>query len=419
MKQSKFLSHKYSKLDYFKIHYFTQNITIRTVELLNSMKLLTTLLLFFIFSANASAIENVKVSLFNTFNIKTVMVSPIEGKYDFLTNNGKVYRFKKNNIIYFTLIRDSISVWDHEKHIGMFKWIKFTGLSKENAFKIEPAYPALSPRYYEGNIEIYAQSQQFKIINNVNIDSYLAGVVEAESGPKAPYEFYKSQAIISRTYLLDLIMRQGPSIYELGDDVNHQVYKGMSVQNPLIKQAVTHTSGLVIVDTTQNLITATFHSNSGGHTANSEDVWLSEKPYLKATNDPFSLNQRNTLWRDSITIDTWLLYLKSAGIKIQSDSAKMDILYFNQTERLKYYTYKNDSIALRKIRQDFKLRSTWFSINPEGNYLVFSGKGYGHGVGLSQEGAMQMARQNYSFLDIIYYYYKNTTVVNYNNILHK
>lgn len=395
-----------------------QTKTIQTIfkSAVNKLILIATITLAF--TQKTNAVTNIKVNLFNTFNIKTIMVSPIEGKYDFTTNTGKVYRFKKNNIIYFTLIRDSISVWDHEKHVGMFKWIKFIGTSKDNAFKIEPALPALSPRYYEGNIEISALNDKFSIVNHVNIDSYLAGVVEAESGPKAPYEFYKSQAIISRTYLLDLIMREGTANYTLGDDVNHQVYKGMSIQNPLIKQAVKHTSGLVIVDSAQKLITATFHSNSGGHTANSEDVWLSATPYLKATSDPFSLNQKNSYWRDSILIDDWLVFLKTNGISIHTDSAKMDNLYFKQEHRLKYYTYKNDSILLRKIRQDFKLRSTWFSIKPEGNFLVFSGKGYGHGVGLSQEGAMQMARQNYSFLDIIYYYYKNTKVINYKLITH-
>ncbi|MDA3892689.1 MAG: SpoIID/LytB domain-containing protein [Salinivirgaceae bacterium] len=362
----------------------------------------------------AAGSNNIKVELFNQFNIKTVMVSPIEGKYEFTTNKGKAYKLKKNNIIYFTLIRDSISVWDLNKHLGVFKWIKFTSISKENAFKIEPAYPALTARIYEGDFQIKANDEKFEIVNTVPIESYLAGVVEAESGPNAPYEFYKSQSIISRTYLLELITRQGTEIYRIGDDVNHQVYKGMSLKNPIIKQAVTHTRGLVIVDTTNQLITATFHSNSGGQTANSEDVWLTETSYLKGANDPFSLEQRNTHWKDSILIKDWLEFLTENGFNISNDAAKIDNLSFKQEIRQKYYSYKDDTVSLRKIRSQFNLRSTWFSIEPKGNYLVISGNGYGHGVGLSQEGAMQMARQNYSFLDIIYYYYKNVKVINYN-----
>lgn len=359
----------------------------------------------------------IRVELFNNFAIKTLIISPLEGKYMFATDKGIDYKLKKNNIIYFTIIRDSISVWDHEQHLGIFKWIQFTGAARVNAFKIESAMPSLSPRYYEGDLLITARNNELDIENSVPIDSYLAGVVESESGPNAPYEFYKTQAIISRTYLLAHILKQGKDSYKIGDDVNHQVYKGMSLQNPLIKQAVTHTSGLVIIDTLNQLITATFHSNSGGQTLNSEEVWQSETSYLKGTPDPFSLEQRNTYWQDTILVTDWLRYLSENGVDITDDTAKIDNLYFEQDIRKKYYSYKQDTVPLRKIRSDFKLRSTWFSIKPEGNYIIFTGKGYGHGVGLSQEGAMQMARQNYSFIDIINYYYKNVKVINYHQLL--
>jgi stage II sporulation protein D len=249
------------------------------------------------------------------------------------------------------------------------------------------------------------------------MDSYLAGVVEAESGPNAPFEFYKAQAIISRTYLLALIVRQGIDNYKISDDVNHQVYKGMSLKNPKIKQAVMHTSGLVIVDTSNSLITAAFYSNSGGYTENSEDVWSSRKYYLRAKEDSFSLNQRNTTWQDSISTVEWFNYLASNGIDVSSNIAKIDNLYYTQEHRKKYYKYGNDSIPLKKIRKDLKLRSTWFSITSKDDYVIFDGRGYGHAVGLSQEGAMQMARQNYSFVDIINFYYQGVKIINYNNLL--
>jgi stage II sporulation protein D len=365
----------------------------------------------------SASTDIIRVELFNNFIIKTLIISPIEGKYLFVTDKGGDYKLKKNNIVYFTIIRDSISVWDHEQHLGIFKWIEFTGTARVNAFKIESALPSLSPRYYEGDLRITAGNNELEIENRVPIESYLAGVVESESGPNALYEFYKTQAIISRTYLLAHILKQGQEDYKIGDDVNHQVYKSMSLQNPLIKQAVTHTNGLVIVDTLNQLITATFHSNSGGQTLNSEEVWLSETSYLKGTTDPFSLEQRNTYWQDTILVTDWLRYLAENGVDISDDTAKIDNLYFEQDIRKKYYAYKQDTVPLRKIRADFKLRSTWFSIKPEGNYIIITGKGYGHGVGLSQEGAMQMARQNYSFIDIINYYYKNVKVINYHQLL--
>lgn len=370
-------------------------------------------LLFLLVYSSLSYAFTVKINLFNQFAVKTLILSPIEGKYQFTGANGEVFKIKKNQIVYFTVVGDSISAWDSDKYLGLFKTIQFDGSGSHPAFKIEPSFPALASRYYEGNLELSASNNQFKITNHVNIDSYLAGVVEAEAGPNAPFEFYKSQAIISRTYAMEQISRQGVDLYKIGDDVNHQVYKGMSLKNPLIKQAVMHTTGLIIVDSTNNLITAAFHSNSGGQTLNSEDVWSKPTSYLKGTSDPFSLEQRNTEWKDTIQVDEWLSYLENNGIPLPDDVARIDNLFFEQPNRLKNYTYGNDTIPLKKIRQDFGLRSTWFSFKPDGRYIIISGRGYGHGVGLSQEGAMQMARQNYTFLDIIYYYYKNIKVIDY------
>lgn len=359
----------------------------------------------------------VKIDLFNQFNIKTLVISPVEGKYQFSTEDGEVFRLKKYQIIYFTLVGDSISVWDQDNHLGIFKTIFFEGIVRQNTFKIEPAYPALPSRIYEGNLIVTVQNQQFKITNMVDIDSYLAGVVEAEAGPKAPFEFYKSQAIISRTYLMEQITRQGVNTYTIGDDVFHQVYKGMSLKNPQIKQAVLYTSGLVIVDTLSQLITAAFHSNSGGKTINSEDVWLNATPYLKAIDDPFSLNQKNTEWTDTILVSNWLTYLQNNGIRIKDDVARVDNLFFEQPTRQKNYSYQGDTVPLKKIRQDFGFRSTWFTLKPEGNYIIVHGRGYGHGVGLSQEGAMEMARRNFSFIDIINFYYKNVKITDYKQVI--
>jgi len=370
--------------------------------------LFLTLILFFQIKHAHSQL--VQVELYNQFNVKTLVVIPIEGKYNLLTEKGKLYKIKKNNIVYFTQVGDSISIWDSDKHIGIFSTAKFIGTGKTNIIKAESVYPALKERRYEGDLFLEVENNALLIKNLVNIDSYLAGVVEAEAGPNAPYEFYKTQAIISRTYLYEHIHREGSS-YKIGDDVNFQVYKGMSVQNPSIKQAVIHSRGLVIVDSLNQLITAVFHSNSGGTTANSEDVWLTSRSYLKQTDDPFSLNQRNSQWRDSVKTEEWLDYFAQQGFDINHDSVKNDVTNITQSNRIKYIKFDNDTLHCKRVRSKFKLRSAWFTAKLNGNFVVLEGRGYGHGVGLSQEGAMQMARQNYSFLDIINYYYKNVKVI--------
>lgn len=373
-----------------------------------------TFILTFLLS-NANAFENIRVSIFNQFDVKTVAISPIEGKYQFSSEKGIIYKLKKNNIIYFTAVGDSISVWDLDKHLGIFKQINFMGLTRQSVFKIESAYPALPTRYYEEDIEITCTNHKLSIVNYVSINNYLAGVVEAESGPNAELEFYKSQAVISRTYLYDRITREGEDKYFIGDDVNYQVYKGKCMLNPAIRTAVVHTEGLVIVDSNQHLITATFHSNSGGQTANSEDVWQSATSYLKTTPDPFSIDKKNTIWRDTITTIEWEKYLNKQGIQL-TDQHKHAAFNYKQEQRQKYYTIANKTVPLRQIRKDFRLRSTWFSFYQERGNIVIVGRGYGHGVGLSQEGAMEMAIQQFSFSDIIHFYYQNIKVVPYQEV---
>ena len=202
------------------------------------------------------------------------------------------------------------------------------------------------------------------------------------------------------------------------DNVNHQVYLSRCYRNSLIRQAVAHTTDLIIVDSTDTPITAVFHSNSGGQTANSEDVWLSSLPYLKSVIDTFSIRQHNSIWRDTVSVDRWIKYLKNNGIKITDSKSRTDNLVYSPTSRDRCYRYMTDTIPLKKIRADFGFKSAWFSIKPkpDGRILEFTGYGYGHGVGLSQEGAMEMARRNYSFLDIINFYYQGVRVVNVKNI---
>lgn len=367
------------------------------------------------FASQSVFSQFVQVNIFHQFNIKTLVVIPIEGKFQISTDKGKLLKLKRNNIIYFTQVGDSISVWNSDSFIGLYKKINFIGNSNNNLLKVESVYPALTERRYEGNLTIESQNSQMAITNTVSIDNYLAGVVEAEAGPNAPFEFHKTQAIISRTYLYEHLNKSGIDA-KIGDDVNFQVYKGMCHRNLDIKKAVLHTKGLVIVDSTQALITAVFHSNSGGATANSEDVWLTSLPYLKGKADPFSLDQKNTHWRDSVKLEDWLSFFGNNGLDIESDTCIRTITNLDPDNREKFITVSNDTIQYRQIRSTFRLRSAWFSTKLNNNYVIIEGKGYGHGVGLSQEGAMQMARKNYSFIDIIYFYYKNVKVVHINQI---
>lgn len=376
-----------------------------------------TSVLISIFFCTATIIysQKLKINIFNEFEVKTAVVRLLSGKYDFIADGSRVYKIKRNNVIYFTAVNDSVSVWDLEKHVGIYKEIEFREKTRLNSYRIEPVFPALKERSYYGSLIISTKNKHLVIVNNIDLEPYVSGVVESESGPGASEEYYKSQAIICRTYALDHLGRHEGEGFHLCDEVHCQVYKNMSYQNYRIPEATFFTSGLVLVDAENQLITAAFHSNSGGETANSEDVWSSETSYLKAKKDTFSLNQRNSEWEKEITYIQWLNYLDTIGIYTKEGIAEDDIKFI-QNERQRYLTIKNDSIELKKIRADFGLRSAFFSIIPNGDTILIKGKGYGHGVGLSQEGAMNMANSGYNFREIINFYYSNVKVIKLDNL---
>lgn len=368
------------------------------------------------FNINAKS-QDIFVSIFNDFKIKTIVIRPIKGKYEFIANDSKVLKIKKgNNIVYFTALGDSLSAWDLDNYLGTFSKIEIVEKSKNNSFRIQPAYPALKEREYQGGLVLTAKGNRLLIINKINLDYYVAGVVESECGPKAPFEYYKSQAIISRTYALDHLDRHIQEGFQLCDCVHCQVYKNRCCKNDSIILAVEQTKNLVLVDSNLNLIAATFHSNCGGQTMNSEDVWSSEKSYLKSVVDTFCRNQLHSNWTDTISIKDWITYLDTTGVDITQNTFSKNSLTFIQEHRKKYYRINGDSILLTRIRSAFNLKSTFFSIYPKENYLILKGRGYGHGVGLCQEGAMQMARYGYSYSDIIHFYYRDVSIINLKNI---
>ena len=138
-----------------------------------------------------------------------------------------------------------------------------------------------------------------KLINNIEIDNYVAGVVESEVGRSPPPEYFKLQAIICRTYALKNIKRHQAEGFSLCDKVHCQAYN-RKPKSELIKKAAVETNNIVIVDSDINLITATFYSNCGGETAKSEEVWRQKLYYLRTVKDTFCVHETNAFWEKEI-----------------------------------------------------------------------------------------------------------------------
>jgi SpoIID/LytB domain protein len=119
----------------------------------------------------------------------------------------------------------------------------------------------------------------------------------------------------------------------------------------------------------------------------------------------------NYSWTKKIALSSWKAYLKRNGFRFNNSQVKGEDFIKKIYSRRKYYVFKKDSIPFTRIRKAFKLKSAFFSIDYKDGYITLRGKGYGHGVGLSQEGAMKMSNKGYNYKEIIKFYYKNVFIV--------
>jgi stage II sporulation protein D len=192
--------------------------------------------------------------------------------------------------------------------------------------------------------------------------------------------------------------------------VHCQAYIGRHLWNEDVEISGEVTDGLVLTDPDSVLLNAAYHSNSGGETRGSGQVWLKEESYLKPVLDRFSLGQSNSRWEKRIPIAEWISYLSRYNILEEdfTDTASLELV---QEHRQQVYCPDRDTLMLSDIRRDWQLRSDFFDIVRNGDDLILQGRGYGHGVGLSQEGAMHMARRGYHYTEILNYYYHDIRIV--------
>ncbi|MEN8137440.1 MAG: SpoIID/LytB domain-containing protein [Bacteroidota bacterium] len=387
-------------------------------------------LLFTITYSNADIVENIKVRLFSTYNGNKAIISVAKGDYFLLANDvkGKLIDTiakvssldKESNTVYFSLKSGKISLLHDNRNLGSFDKVYFVAVQDTSSFVIR--YESQKERFYEGSLLMSPKNNNLEIVNKVGLDSYVAGVVESEVGSKGNLEFYKAQAIIARTYAIKNLNKFISNGYNLTDDVRSQVYfsKSYYVENNLILKAVEETKSKVIVDFNNRLILPVFHANSGGQTSNAKEVWVTDLPYLKSKRDPYSTTSPgdSTFWEVEIPKDRFLLYFNKRAPEFKNNSKYYNaILSFKQEQRKSHLSYRNVKIPLKEIRSQFKLRSTFFDISDRGDKVLISGKGYGHGVGLSQIGAIHMAERGYTYDQIIKFYYHNVKVVDYKEVI--
>ena len=356
--------------------------------------------------------ENMNIGILSHYNITRFSFTVKQGQYAVFADNRKLDEIGINDMMLITYTNGMVEVKSPRVDYGLFKDVKLIGIAWKNYFDIKPIYPQKHVRSYDDNLKVTAVKGALLLVNNIKMEHYIAGVVEAEVGESPAPEFFKLQAILCRTYALKHRDKHQFEGFNLCDRVHCQAYHHRYTKEE-INQAAIETKGTVIVDSDINLITAAFYSNCGGQTVNSEDVWQKPLYYLQSVQDDHCRKEPNANWQREIPIEKWNAYLRNKyDLEVNSDGSYKPVQPFYQKERKKYYECYNIKVPLKNIRQDWKLKSTFFELQPREDQVILTGKGFGHGSGLCQEGAMRMAARGYSYVDILHFYYKDVHLIN-------
>lgn len=248
-------------------------------------------------------------------------------------------------------------------------------------------------------------------IVTMSLEDYIIGVVGAEMPASFSKEALKSQAVAARTYALSRI--------ELGEtltDTNsHQVYKDayqlkkvwgkdFSTYYKKIKSAVTETQGQVLFYN-GTYIDAVYHSTSNGRTENATAVWKNETPYLVSVDSHWDTSASSYLRTVSISTDK---ILSTFGV---IEGGDIEILERNESGRIASIKVGDQTLTGVEFRNLLGLRSADFDITFQNGSYIITTRGFGHGVGMSQYGANGMAKEGYSYKQILSHYYPGTTLV--------
>lgn len=271
--------------------------------------------------------------------------------------------------------------------------------------------------YYTEGMNVRVKREETNTVEVVPFEDYVVGVLAGEMPVNFELEALKAQAVAARTYVMKKMSDNKNEDYDIVDTVQNQVYiSDQELQYKWkdkyqerinkIKRAVLETKGEYL-SYNGKVIEAFFFSTSVGKTENSEDVFKQALPYLRSVDSTWD-EEVSPVFNDSKEYSMQEFY-ERLNLKY-SDKIKVEILNTTSTGRIKNIKINNKKFTGSEVYKNLNLRSTFFEINQIGSNVVINTKGYGHGVGMSQYGALAMAKKGYKYDQILKYYYQNIQI---------
>ncbi len=357
-----------------------------------------------------------RIGVLRHYSVKRIVFAYSTGDYAIYGDSSYLGKIQKNDFVDLNYLDSGrISIRKGSRSLGSFGKIFLIQENRNTALSLQCKVPSVKLRKYKDDFRISAD-KNLTIVNLVDMDNYLAGVVESEGGGRRHLEYYKVQAIMSRTYANKYKNKHAEEGFDLCDQVHCQAYHSMMRFTPKIDTAVRATSGIIMVDEKHKHIDAYFHANCGGQTCLPEYVWNNPVPYLSTFKDTFCIYTRQATWTKKIAKSEWRNFLVGQyGYPVHIPEYARQLYNFKQEDRLAFYVSPSLGIPLRDLRKKFRLKSTYFSVEEAGGYVLLRGRGYGHGVGMCQEGAMKMASYGFSYHQISVFYFPGMLFFNTNS----
>ncbi|MEB3187723.1 MAG: SpoIID/LytB domain-containing protein [bacterium] len=273
---------------------------------------------------------------------------------------------------------------------------------------------SINGRPYRGQVEVRQAESSVVGVNVVDLEAYLYGVVPAESIPSWPLEALKAQAVAARTYALAHLGQFASLGYDLKATVASQVYGGVALERPSTNRAVDETRGRVLT-WRDRPIDAVYCDSSGGFTESCRAAWGRDVPYLQPVPD---FDQQSPHY-------AWELTLEAAQVNRQlgrqwPGSGSVEITGIEPVERTETGRARRvrleagpatQVVPAERLRSSLGLRSAYWNVERQADgRWHFVGRGWGHGIGMSQWGAKAMADMGFTHAEILAWYYPGTVL---------
>lgn len=270
-------------------------------------------------------------------------------------------------------------------------------------------------RFTGGILLVKTDPGHFSVINYADLEDYIKGVLYHEVSHYWPSEVLKAQAIVSRSFALYQMRENAGKDFDLTNDIYSQVYGGKTSERYRTSKAVDNTAGCVLTYR-DKIFPAYYHSTCGGYTENVLSLWNMDCAPLAGGPCNFCKDSPHFSWHTVIPVDEAAEKLRKAGFAVPSIK-DITLSGRDKSGRVTQVTVITDAGEVLISSKDFRnilnpnvVRSTNFSVRVDEHDLVFTGTGWGHGVGMCQWGAYFMGKQGYTFEQILNYYYPGAEI---------